>query len=127
MNKVLALSLTVGLIVVPAYVRAADMGVPVKEQAAAAVSEQAAAPVQEQAATAVKEAAAVAVPVEVGNKVCPVSGEVVGKMGAPFKKEYMGKIYNLCCPMCVKDFDKDPAKYTKIAEDEVKSATEMTK
>ncbi len=58
--------------------------------------------------------------VEVGNKVCPVSGEKVGQMGDIVKYEYNGKIYNLCCPMCKKDFSKDPEKYRKIAEDEVK-------
>lgn len=57
--------------------------------------------------------------VEVGNKICPVSKEKVGKMGDVAKYEYNGKIYNLCCPMCKKDFAKDPEKYSKIAEDEV--------
>lgn len=57
--------------------------------------------------------------VEVGNKFCPVSKEKVGEMGEAVKYEYNGKIYNLCCPMCKKDFDKDPQKFSKIAEDEV--------
>lgn len=57
--------------------------------------------------------------VEVGNKICPVSGEKVGEMGEIVKYEYNGKIYNLCCPMCQKDFSKNPEKYSKIAEDEV--------
>ena len=57
--------------------------------------------------------------VEVGNKLCPVSGEKVGEMGKAVKYEFNGKIYNLCCGMCVKDFKKDPEKYSKIAEDEV--------
>jgi YHS domain-containing protein len=59
--------------------------------------------------------------VEVENKICPVSGEKVGKMGPPIKYEYNGKIYNLCCPMCKKSFKKNPEKYSKIAEDEVKT------
>ena len=58
--------------------------------------------------------------VEVGNKICPVSGNKVDEMGEPFKYEYNGKIYNLCCKMCVKDFKKDPEKYRKIAEEETK-------
>lgn len=64
-------------------------------------------------------------PVEVGNKICPVSKESVfqkdedNEMGEPVKFEYNGKIYNLCCSMCIKDFKKDPEKYSKIAEDEV--------
>ena len=59
--------------------------------------------------------------VEVGNKICPVSGNPVGdgSMGESVKYEYNGKIYNLCCKMCVKDFKKDPEKYSKIAEEKV--------
>ncbi len=71
--------------------------------------------------------------VNIGNKICPVSGDAVpvpGEKGEmsdePVKIEHNGKIYNLCCEMCVKDFKKDPEKYTKIAEDEVaKSAAEV--
>ena len=57
----------------------------------------------------------------VGNKLCPVSGNPVddGTMGEAVKYVYNGKIYNLCCEMCMKDFKKDPEKYSKIAEDEV--------
>ena len=44
---------------------------------------------------------------EVGNKICPISGEKI-KEGKEFKVEYNGKIYNLCCSMCEKDFKKDP-------------------
>jgi YHS domain-containing protein len=70
---------------------------------------------------AAEEVAAPAKAVEVGNKVCPVSGEKIeeGAMGGPVQYEYNGKIYNLCCAMCVKDFKKDPEKYSKIADDEV--------
>lgn len=57
--------------------------------------------------------------VEVGNKICPVSRNKVGEMGESVKYEYKGKIYNLCCPMCVKDFKKNPEKYSKIADEEV--------
>ena len=65
--------------------------------------------------------------VEVGNKTCPVSGDKVpppgekGEMGEVVKYEYNGKVYNLCCRMCVRDFKKNPEKYSKIAEDEVKN------
>ena len=65
--------------------------------------------------------------VEVSNKICPVSGDKVsapgekGTMGDnPVKVAYKGKIYNLCCPMCVKDFKKNPEKYSAVAEKEVK-------
>ncbi len=66
--------------------------------------------------------------VEVGNTICPVSKEEIpapgkeGPMGGAVKYEYNGKIYNLCCKMCVKDFKKDPEKYSKIAEDQAKAA-----
>ena len=63
--------------------------------------------------------------IEVGNKICPVSGDKVpvpGEKGAmgdePVKYEYNGRIYNLCCQMCVKDFKKNPEKYSKLADDE---------
>ena len=62
-------------------------------------------------------------PVAVNNKLCPVSGEEVGKMGDPVTIEHNGKIYNLCCSMCAKDFKKNPEKYSKIAEDEVAAQT----
>ena len=67
--------------------------------------------------------------VEVGNKICPVTGNPVddGKMGEAVKYEYKGKMYNLCCKMCVKDFKKNPEKYSKIAEDEVKKLSDQKK
>lgn len=60
----------------------------------------------------------------VGNKLCPVSGNPVddGTMGEAVKYVYNGKIYNLCCQMCVKDFKKNPEKYSAAAEKEVKEA-----
>lgn len=57
--------------------------------------------------------------VNVGNKICPVSGEAIDSMGESFKVEHEGKEYNLCCKMCVKDFEKNPEKYIKIVEAEV--------
>ena len=63
--------------------------------------------------------------IEVGNKICPVSNEKIpapgekNSMGEAVQYEYNGKIYNLCCPMCIKDFKKSPEKYSKIAENEV--------
>ena len=69
--------------------------------------------------------------VEVGNKICPVSGEKVpepgakGDMGEAVKYEYNGKIYNLCCKMCIKDFKKDPEKYIKKVDAELKASGEQ--
>jgi hypothetical protein len=49
---------------------------------------------------------------------CVVSDEKLGEMGKPF--EYVHKeagkpdrVILLCCDSCVKDFQKDPAKYLK--------------
>lgn len=69
--------------------------------------------------------------IEVGNKICPVSGDKVPEagqksdMGEVVKYKYNGKIYNLCCEMCVKDFKKNPEKYSKIADEEVKKSQEQ--
>lgn len=72
----------------------------------------------------VKSEEQIQAPVEVGNKICPVSGEEVGGMGEVVKYEHNGKIYNLCCAMCAKNFKKDPEKYSKIADDEVAAVVE---
>jgi YHS domain-containing protein len=50
----------------------------------------------------------------INNKICPISGEDVGKK--PAYVEHDGKTYQLCCAMCVKDFNKDPEKYIKMIE-----------
>jgi YHS domain-containing protein len=100
MNKVLTAVAILSLVCLPGLVRAAEV---------AAVD----------SAVATGTEIAVSTPVEVGNKICPVSGEKVGTMGDAHKMEYKGKVYNLCCPMCVEEFNKDPEKYVKIAEEEV--------
>lgn len=57
--------------------------------------------------------------INVGNKICPVSGEKVGEEGMkPATYEYKGKIYNFCCTDCVEKFKKDPEKYIKKIEEE---------
>ena len=49
-------------------------------------------------------------------KVCIVSGDKLGEMGAPVVKVVNGQEIKFCCKDCVKDFDKEPAKYlTKLA------------
>jgi YHS domain-containing protein len=66
--------------------------------------------------------------VEVKNKICPISHEEVGKNGMePHKVTYNGKVYNLCCSMCEKDFMKDPAKYSKLLDEEAASEEAATK
>ena len=58
-------------------------------------------------------------PVDVGNKICPVSGDKIDP-AAKATYEYQGKIYNFCCSMCIEDFKKDPEKYIKKVEEELK-------
>ena len=105
MNKVFGLGLILGLAVVSACVA--------QEQKAAVPTSETAVAAQDQF-------------VEVNNKICPVSHEEVGKEGMqPHKVTYNGKIYNLCCGMCEKDFNKDPQKYTKIMEEEAANASKI--
>lgn len=54
----------------------------------------------------------------VGNKICPISGEKIDdKMKTTY--EYEGKIYNFCCAACIDEFKKDLEKYIKKIEDEL--------
>ena len=127
MNKVYAVILVCGLIFVPGVLRAAVENEDVVVPSATAEAADPAA-TTEPAADEVAKADNTAKPVEVGNKICPVSNEEVGQNGMePYKMVYKGKAYNLCCAMCVKDFNKDPEKYTKIAEDEVKVQAPVAK
>ena len=63
--------------------------------------------------TAQKEA------VNVGNKICPVTGEKIDEK-TKVTYEYQGKIYNFCCAACPDEFKKDPGKYIKKVEEELK-------
>jgi YHS domain-containing protein len=49
-------------------------------------------------------------------KTCPVSGDKLGEMGAPYVFEFEGREIKLCCKSCLKDFKKDSAKYIKKIE-----------
>ncbi len=71
-----------------------------------------------------KAAANSASAVDVGNKICPVTGEKIGSMEheKATKIEYKGKSYNLCCPMCAAEFKKNPEKYVKIVAKELESS-----
>lgn len=44
-------------------------------------------------------------------KKCVVSDEDLGGMGKPFKVTHEGTDVYLCCKSCLKDFNKDPAKF----------------
>ncbi len=50
-------------------------------------------------------------------KTCVVSGEKLGEMGKPYVFQHDGKEVQLCCKDCLKDFQKDPAKYMKKIDD----------
>ncbi|MEW6008799.1 MAG: YHS domain-containing protein [Candidatus Omnitrophota bacterium] len=70
--------------------------------------------------SSIEAASEVSQPVDVGNQICPVSGEKI-KPETKATYEYKGKIYNLCCPMCIEEFKKDPEKYIKKVEEELKA------
>lgn len=64
--------------------------------------------------------------VNVGNKVCPISGEKIDE-AKKATVEYEGKIYNLCCADCKAKFLADPAAAITKVEAELakeKAATE---
>ncbi len=44
----------------------------------------------------------------VGNRICPVSGDSLGSMGAPVHVVYKGRLVGLCCSGCPSAFGKDP-------------------
>lgn len=44
-------------------------------------------------------------------KKCVVSDEDLGGMGKPVKVTHDGTDVYLCCKSCLKDFNKDPAKF----------------
>jgi hypothetical protein len=49
-------------------------------------------------------------------KTCVVSGEKLGEMGTPYVLTHEGREVKLCCKSCLKDFNKEPAKYVKKIE-----------
>jgi len=58
--------------------------------------------------------------IEVGNKICPITGRPVDIMDGPFKFEYEGKIFNVCCKMCLREIKEYPEKYIKIIKEMMK-------
>ncbi len=47
---------------------------------------------------------------------CIVSDEKLGEMGKPYVFTHEGREIKLCCKSCLKDFNKEPAKYLKKIE-----------
>jgi len=62
--------------------------------------------------------------IDVGNKVCPVSGEEIDGSMMKAVYEYEGKVYNFCCADCIDEFKKDPEKYIKKVDEELKKESE---
>jgi len=56
--------------------------------------------------------------INIGNAICPISGELIADVddGKGVQIEHNGKIYNVCCKFCAKDFKKDPEKFIKVIE-----------
>jgi YHS domain-containing protein len=50
-------------------------------------------------------------------RVCPVSGELLGAMGKPFKTTVKGKTVFLCCEGCEHDLKENPDKYLAKLKD----------
>ena len=48
---------------------------------------------------------------------CVVSDEKIGEHGKPYVFTHKGQEVKLCCKDCLKDFNKEPEKYTKKIED----------
>jgi len=44
-------------------------------------------------------------------RICPVSGELLGAMGKPIKTTVKGKTVFLCCEGCEKELKENPDKY----------------
>lgn len=69
-------------------------------------------------ATATLSAKEPALPKDYPLKKCPISDESLGGHGKPVKVTGPdGTAVYLCCDSCKEDFDKDPAKYTKMVQD----------
>jgi hypothetical protein len=61
-------------------------------------------------------------------KTCIVSGEKLdGDMGKPHVFTYQGQEIKLCCKSCLKEFNKEPAKYIKKLAEAEKTAKEPVK
>jgi hypothetical protein len=52
---------------------------------------------------------------------CVVSGEKLGEMGEAYTFEKDGQQIKLCCKSCLKDFNKNPAKFMKKIADAEKN------
>ena len=60
-------------------------------------------------------------------RVCPVSGELLGAMGKPFKTTVKGKTVFLCCEGCEHDLKENPDKYLAKLKDAEEKNNPSTK
>lgn len=60
-------------------------------------------------------------------KTCLVTGEKLGEMGDPYVHKYQDREIKFCCKSCLKDFNKEPAKYIKKLEQEEKKLQQGAK
>ena len=59
-------------------------------------------------------------------KTCIVSGEKLGgDMGESYVFTYQGREIQLCCKSCLKDFNKEPAKFIKKLEEAEKAKANL--
>ncbi len=49
-------------------------------------------------------------------KICPVTGDALGSMGAPFKVTVQGREVFLCCEGCVDAINAEPDKYLAVLD-----------
>jgi hypothetical protein len=57
---------------------------------------------------------------------CLVTDEKLGSMGKPYPYTYKDREVKFCCKGCVKDFDKEPAKFIKKLEEAEKKGKKST-
>lgn len=53
---------------------------------------------------------------------CIVSGEPLGEHGDPVIYKHEGREIRFCCKDCIKDFNKDPARYLRNLDLEIEAA-----
>jgi len=53
---------------------------------------------------------------------CPICGDKLADKPHPYYFTYEGQEVGLCCKVCKKDFDKDPARYMKMIREADKKA-----
>jgi YHS domain-containing protein len=60
------------------------------------------------------------VPANYPLKKCVISDETLGEHGKPVKVTHEGTDVYLCCKACIKDFKKNPGKYTSMVKNPAK-------